>query len=109
MSPVADQVKHGEPIAISDNRFAVDQKRASGQCRYGGDNEWKARAEIVAVAGDEADSCLSRRAMMRKPSCLISCSQSGPEGGALAGDAKHGSIMPSPGRVRSRNILIAAS
>jgi len=45
----------------------------------------------------------SRRAIMRKPSCLISCSQPGPEGGALAGDGKQGSIMPSLGRVRSRN------
>ena len=26
-----------------------------------------------------------------------------PEGGTLAGDGKYGSIMPSPGRVRSRN------
>jgi hypothetical protein len=45
----------------------------------------------------------SRRARMRKPSCLISWIQPGPEGGALAGDGRHGSIMPSPGRVRSRN------
>jgi hypothetical protein len=29
--------------------------------------------------------------------------QDGPEGGAFAGDGKHGSIIPSPGRVRSRN------
>ena len=41
---------------------------------------------------------LSRRAMMRKPSCLISCSQPGPEGGAFAGDGRHGSIIPTPGR-----------
>jgi hypothetical protein len=27
----------------------------------------------------------------------------GPEGGAFAGDGKHGSMFPSPGRVRSRN------
>jgi hypothetical protein len=40
---------------------------------------------------------------MRNPSCLISCNQPGPEGGAFAGDGRHGSIIPSPGRVRSRN------
>src|SRR5437868_3002786 len=45
----------------------------------------------------------SFRARMRKPSCLISCSQPGPEGGAFAGEGKHGSIIPSPGRVHSRN------
>ena len=36
----------------------------------------------------------SRGARMRKPSCLISCSQSGPAGGALAGDGKQGSMKP---------------
>jgi hypothetical protein len=46
---------------------------------------------------------LSRRASILNPSCLISCSQPGPEGGALAGDGRHGSIIPRPGRVRSRN------
>jgi hypothetical protein len=45
----------------------------------------------------------SRRAKMRKPSCLISCSQPGPEGSAFAGDGRHGSMIPRPGRVRSRN------
>jgi hypothetical protein len=30
MSLVADQVKDGKAVAISDNRFAVDQKRAGG-------------------------------------------------------------------------------
>jgi hypothetical protein len=39
----------------------------------------------------------SRRASRRKPSCLISCSQPGPEGGALAGEGRHSSIMPSRG------------
>ena len=46
---------------------------------------------------------LSRRAMIRKPSCLISWIQPGPLGGALAGDGRHGSMIPNPGRVRSRN------
>jgi len=44
-----------------------------------------------------------RRARIRSPSCLISCSHFGPEGGALAGDGRQGSIIPNPGRVRSRN------
>src|SRR6516164_459333 len=45
----------------------------------------------------------SLRAKMRKPSCLISWIQPGPLGGALAGDGSHGSTIPRPGRVRSRN------
>ena len=31
---------------------------------------------------------------MRKPSCLILCSQPEPEGGTIVGDGKHGSIIP---------------
>ena len=52
---------------------------------------------------------LSRRASMRKPSCLISWSQPGPEGEALAGEGRHGSMIPSPGRVRSRNDMRASN
>jgi hypothetical protein len=37
---------------------------------------------------------------------LDSCSQSGPLGGVLAGEARHGSIVPT-GRVRSRNDMRA--
>jgi hypothetical protein len=46
---------------------------------------------------------------MRNPSCLISCSQPGPEGGALAGDRKQGSIIPSSGPVRSPGVTSGAS
>jgi hypothetical protein len=46
---------------------------------------------------------------MWKQSCLISCSQPGPEGGTFAGDGRHGSIIPSPGRVRSRNNIGASN
>jgi hypothetical protein len=35
-----------------------------------------------------------RRATMRKPSCLISCTQPGPDGGASAARGRHGSIGP---------------
>jgi hypothetical protein len=34
----------------------------------------------------------SRRAMMRKPSCFISCSQSGPNGGSSAREGSQGEI-----------------
>ncbi len=38
----------------------------------------------------------SRRAMSRKPSCLISCTQSGPDGGRGVLDGRHGSIRGRP-------------
>jgi hypothetical protein len=40
----------------------------------------------------------SRRAMMRKPSCFISCSQSPPIGGRSTGRGRHGSMNPADGR-----------
>jgi hypothetical protein len=53
---------------------------------------------------------LSRRARMRKPSCSILCSQPGPSGSALAGDGRHGSMIPNPGRgICSRNDITAAA
>jgi hypothetical protein len=45
-------------------------------------------------------ACVSNfalRARMRKPSCLILCSQPEPEGGTIVGNGKHSSIIPSPG------------
>jgi hypothetical protein len=35
-----------------------------------------------------------RRAISRYPSCLISCTQSGPLGGRSAGDGRQGSMKP---------------
>jgi hypothetical protein len=47
---------------------------------------------------------LRRRSSTTEPgACLLSWIQPGPEGGAFAGDGRHGSIIPKPGRVRSRN------
>jgi hypothetical protein len=43
------------------------------------------------------------RAMTRKPSCLISCSQHRPEGGRGAQDGRHRAMKPAD-RARGRNI-----
>src|SRR6516165_3323453 len=107
MSLVADKVEHGETVAVGDDCFAVDQERPR---RQGGDAATMIGKRLVKSLPLRVISrtpAVSRRARMRKPSCLISCSQPGPEGGALAGDGKHGSIIPSPGRVRSRNDMRA--
>src|SRR5262245_41384568 len=43
--------------------------------------------------------------MMRKPSCLISCSHSPPDGSVSAFVGRHGSMKP-VGRVRIRNMAV---
>jgi hypothetical protein len=43
-------------VAIGDNRLAIDQKRAGGQCRDRCDHERKATREVIAVASDEPDT-----------------------------------------------------
>jgi hypothetical protein len=107
MSLVANQVKHGEPIAISDNRFAVDQKRVGVQCRDGGDNEWKARAEIVAVPRDEPDTRANTARHDAKAVMLNFVYPAWGRRGAFEGDRRHSPMIPSPGRVRSRNDIRA--
>jgi len=47
--------KHGEAVAISDICFAVDQKRAGGQRRNGGD-------VFLNLAADDPRSSKERRA-----------------------------------------------
>jgi hypothetical protein len=46
------------------------------------------------------------RARMRKPSCLISCSQSGLGGGAVAGEGKQGSMRRTT-RLLRRNMMLS--
>jgi hypothetical protein len=55
MTLAANEVEHGKAVAISDNRFTVDQERASGQRHNGGDGKRKPFCEIVTVTGDQAN------------------------------------------------------
>jgi hypothetical protein len=50
----------------------------------------------------------SFRAITRKPSCLISCSHSSPEGGCGAGEGRHGAMKPAS-RARERNDMLGVS
>ena len=99
----ADQVKDGKAVLVANDRLAVDQARGNRQLAdrlaiKGKRDEKSFPARVISLT-----PALSRRDRMRNPSCLISCSHPDPEGGAFAGDGKHGSIIPSPWRVRSRN------
>jgi hypothetical protein len=74
------------------------------QLRRLGDAAIRRASSLVSnLAAGRRPGTRNQLPRMRKPSCLISWSQPGPEGGALAGEGRHGSIIPSPGRVRSRN------
>jgi hypothetical protein len=48
-----DQLEHREPAVVADNGLAVDKARTHRQRRNGHNDEWKARGEIVAAAGEE--------------------------------------------------------
>src|SRR6516164_7745272 len=93
----ADQVEHGQTALVANDGLTVDQAGANRQftiaIAMNGNREEKSLPERV-ISRTPAPS---RRAMMRKPSCLISCSQPEPLGGALAADGRHGSIKPSSG------------
>src|SRR6516225_62785 len=97
MSLVADQVKHSEAIAISDNRFAVDQKRAGGQCRNGSDNERKARCEIITVPRDEPDTRTISPGHDAKAIMLDFVNPAGPGGRDFGGRGQTRLNYPQPG------------
>jgi hypothetical protein len=90
----AEQFEHCEPAIVAHDRLAVDQAGACRQCRDGRHDGGKRLLKSLPLRPIRRTPLASRRARMRKPSCLISCSQSAPAGGVLAGDGTHGSIKP---------------
>jgi phage terminase large subunit len=57
MSLVANEVEHGETVAVGDNRLSIDQKRAGGQRRDRRNNDdaaTPAQKESLAALGIEA-------------------------------------------------------
>jgi hypothetical protein len=58
MSLVANEIEHGETVAVGNDCFAVDQKRAGGQRRDCRNNDRKAISEVVAVSRDQPDTGL---------------------------------------------------
>ncbi|MGA9429055.1 MAG: hypothetical protein WBV65_05930, partial [Xanthobacteraceae bacterium] len=68
----ADEIEHRQTFVVGDDRLAVDHERAARQCRHRRSGEREPRREIMSVASEEPDATASRRAMIRKPSCLIS-------------------------------------
>jgi hypothetical protein len=50
---MANEVEYGEAVAISDNRFPVDQERLGWQGRDCRNNDREATREVIAVARDE--------------------------------------------------------
>src|SRR5690242_18036526 len=97
----AERDRFRSPVLVANDRLTVDQATGSLPTAIaikGKRDEKSFPARVISRT-----PALSRRARMRKPSCLISCNQPGPLGGALAGEGKHGSIISNPGRVRSRN------
>jgi len=107
MSLVANEVEHRETVAVGDDCFAVIRNDFAGRASTAATMIGKRLVKSLPLRVISRTPALSRRAMMRKPSCLISCSQPGPGGGAFAGDGRHGSMIPRPRWVRSRNDMLA--
>jgi hypothetical protein len=70
--PMAEQLEGRHALLIATHDHAVDQARSHLEVVHGLDDEGVAARPVVAVAGDEPDPRGSRRAISRKPSCLIS-------------------------------------
>ena len=80
-------------------RTSSSQSGSSGSTRRTRPGSYSGLAEVLFLAKPDSRT---RRAMIRKPSCLISCTQFGPHGGRSAGEGRQGSMKPDgTRRVRS--------
>jgi hypothetical protein len=73
---VTDEVERGYAVVIAGDSFAVDNAGARAQACQGLDDQREAIGEVIAWT-TRGPSFL---AMIRNPSCLISCSHSLPDG-----------------------------
>jgi len=90
---VADRVGHGQHREPERQRHA--QVADADLWEAGGDHRRSAASEREPESADKARTrSPSRRTRSRKRSCLISCSQPGPDGGAATGDGRHGRTNP---------------
>ena len=57
----------------------------------------------IAMNGKRSVKSFPARVISRTPAASLRARMREPEGGALAGEGRHGSMTPKPGRVRSCN------
>jgi hypothetical protein len=77
MAAIANEIERGNAVIIAGNSFAVDDAGARAQACQRLDDQREAMGEVVARTTIERYLRAGLRAMMRKPSCLISCSWAG--------------------------------
>jgi hypothetical protein len=106
---VADEIKHRQSVFVANYFLAINQTRSHRQRANGYRDKWKAPSEVIAVAANQAHTGTIAPGHDPKAILLDFMNPSGPGRGAFAGDGRHGSIMPSPGWVRSRNNDITAT
>jgi hypothetical protein len=100
---VTDEIERGNAVVIASDSFAVDNARARTQPGERINDQRKAVGEVVARTAIEPYQCALLAGNDGKPSCLISCSQSLPEGSLSVLVGRQGAMNPA-GRVRS-NIM----
>jgi hypothetical protein len=98
----ADQFKDGKSVLVTDNRLTVDQARTHRELADRHRDERKARREIVSGVCNQPHARTIAPRENPKAVVLYFVEPTGPLGGVFAGDGKHGSIIPKPGRVRSQ-------
>lgn len=105
----ADHFEHRQAGFVANDSPAVDDARARRQLGDCQAMNGKRRLRSMPLRESNRTASPSRRAISRKPSCLISWIQPGPLGGRLAGEGRDTSIAPEPRRaIGSRNKTIKA-
>jgi hypothetical protein len=83
--PVAQPIER-HAVAVAGDRLAVEEARAHLERIHG--DEGIAVGQSMPLRVSSCTLAGSRRAIGRKPSCLISCTQPRPDGGRSAGEGK---------------------
>src|SRR6266550_8332042 len=99
MAPVSDAVEGRHPVAITCDRLPVDDARLGSKPRQRFDNQRETKCQVVVRSAVEPQLGTVLAGDNSKPSCLISCSHIGPEGGSWALVGRQGGTKPA-GRTR---------
>jgi hypothetical protein len=89
---VSKAVEVRDAGVVASDRLAVDDGRAGAQSRQRLNDERKPPRQVIAWAAIETDPLGVLAGDHSESSCLISCSQSGPDGGSVALVGKQGAM-----------------
>jgi hypothetical protein len=100
-APAAQRLETGEPVPTDHDRLAVEREALSFQPSRAFCDPRSRAVQSIALRLKSRTPSPSRRTIIRYPSCLISCTQSAPEGGAARSTGWAGTTNPAGNLLRN--------